>query len=182
MLLEQGGPICYRVFGRDRPVRLHRDRQTIVVGALTDTRLGDGEVGATDRVVDRIDTHQIHRQRAIGRMLRRLHVPAALVHVQLATDLAVLLQREQQVIGIDDVDRAMGLDIPGVDGARLVGGDIEHRLVHVIRKDERELFEPPNDLVDIFDDPRNRLVLVHHSFHAEPPDGRTTQRREQHAP
>ena len=71
--------------------------EAIVVGALTNARLGDGEVRAANRIVDRVDADEIDRQAAIDRVLIGLDVAAALVHVQLDVDVAVVLQREQVV-------------------------------------------------------------------------------------
>ena len=45
---------------------------------------------------------QVDRQRAVDRMQLGLDVAAALVHVQLAVDLAVVLEREEQVVGVHD--------------------------------------------------------------------------------
>ena len=71
--------------------------ETIVVGALANARFGDGEVGATNRIVDRVDANEVDRQAAIDRMLIGLDVAAALVHVQVDVEIAVVLQREQVV-------------------------------------------------------------------------------------
>ena len=94
--LRQRGGVAHRLFRRDRAVGLDRQRQPIVVGALSDARLGDGEVGAANRVVDRVDADEVDRQRRDRRrMLVGLDVAATLVHVQLDVDVAVVLQREE---------------------------------------------------------------------------------------
>ena len=103
-LRERGG-VAHRLFGRDRAVRLDRQRQAIVVGALADAGLGDREVRAANRVVDRVDADEVDRQAAIDGVLVGLDVAAALVHVQLDVDVAVVLQREEVVRRIDDRGR-----------------------------------------------------------------------------
>ena len=47
---------------------------------------------------------------------------------------------------------------------------------------ERERLEIADDLVDVFDDAGNRLVLVNDAVDAERPDRRAAERRQQHAP
>ncbi len=81
--------------------------EAIVVRALADARLGDGEVGAANRIVDRVDANEVDRETAVERMLVGLDVAASLVHVQLDVEIAVVLQREEVVRGIDDA-RAAG--------------------------------------------------------------------------
>src|SRR5207249_7001935 len=51
---------------------------------------------------------------AINGVLLGLHVAAALVDVQLAPDVAVVLDREQQLVGIHDAHRAVHLDVARV--------------------------------------------------------------------
>jgi len=114
-------------------------------------------------------------------VLLRLHVAAAFVHVQLATDVAVVLDGEQQLIRIDDRDRAVGFDVARVDRTGFVVFDVHHRFVHVGREHQRELLQPLDDLMHVLDHPGNRLVLVHHAVEPEGPHRRAPQRREQHA-
>ena len=95
--LRQRGGVAHRFFRRDRAVRLDREDEAIVVGALADARLGDGEVRATNRIVDRVDAHEVDRKTAVDRMLVGLDVAAALVHVQVDVEIAVVLEREQVV-------------------------------------------------------------------------------------
>ena len=60
--------------------------------------------------------------------------------------------------------------------------DAQHDVLDVVGERQRERLEVADDLVDVFDDARDRLVLVHDAVDAERPDGRAAQRRQQHAP
>src|SRR5439155_5609326 len=113
------------VLGRNGPVGFDREREPVVVGALPHAGLGDGEVGAPDGVVDRVHTDDVHRHGAVDRVLLGLDVAAPLVHVQLAPDVAVVLDREQQLIGVHDAHRTVGLDVARVHGTRLVVLDVQ---------------------------------------------------------
>ena len=108
--------------------------ETIVVGALADARLGDGEVRAAHRVVDRVDADEIDRQAAVDGVLIGFDVAAALVHVQLDVDVAVVLEREEMVVAVDDRDAGIGLDVAGGDRARLALRDAQDRVFHVLRR------------------------------------------------
>ena len=179
--LGQRGRVGDRVFRRDGAVGLDLDREPVVVGALADAGLGHREVGAADRIVDRVDAHQVHRQRPVGRMHLGLDVAAALVHVQLHGDLAVVLEREQEVVGVLDGDGAVLLDVAGVHRARALAADVEDRVVHVLGEHQGERLEPLHDLVDVLEHALHGLVLVHHAVEAEAPDRAAAQRGQEQA-
>ena len=104
VLLRQRGRVGDGVFRRDGAVGLDRYGEPVVVGALADAGLGHREVGPADRIVDGVDAHQVDRQRPVGRVHLGLDVATALVHVELHAHVAVVLEREQQVIGVLDRD------------------------------------------------------------------------------
>jgi len=114
-------------------------------------------------------------------MLLGLDVAAALVHVQLARNVAVVLQREEELIGVHDRHRAVRLEVARVDGSRLVALDVQHRIVHVGREHQRQLLQPLDDLMHVLDHAGDGLMLVDDAVEAECPDGRAPQRRQQHA-
>ncbi len=96
-------------------------------------------------------------------------------------DLAVVLEREQQVVGILDGDRAVLLDVAGVHRAGAIAADVEHRLVHVFREDQGQRLEALDDLVHVLEHALHRLVLVHDAVEAEAPDRAAAERREEQA-
>ena len=110
-----------------------------------------------------------------------LDVAAALVHVQLHADVAVVLQREEEVVGVLDDDRAVLLDVAGVDRPGALAADVEDRVVHVVGQHQGERLEPLHDLVDVLQHALDGLVLVHHAVEAEAPDRAAAQRGEEQA-
>ena len=114
-------------------------------------------------------------------MLVGLDVAAALVHVQLDVEIAVVLEREEVVRTVDDARAARRVDVGRRDRAGFGLRDVQHGVFDVVRQDQRQRLEVADDLVDVFDDARDRLVLVHDAVDAEPPHRRAAQRREQHA-
>ena len=52
-------------------------------------------------------------------------------------------------------------------------------VLDIFRKREGQRLEIADDLVDVFDDTRDRLVLVQHTVDADSPHGRAAQRRHQ---
>src|SRR2546427_8672862 len=80
-------------------------------------------------------------------MLLGLDVAAALVHVQLARNVAVVLQREEELIGVHDRHRAVRLEVARVDGSRLVALDVQHRIVHVRSEEHTSELQSQSNLV-----------------------------------
>ena len=182
MLLRERRGVRDGVLGRNRPVGLDGEGEPIVIRALPHACLGDGEVGAAHRIVDRVHTHHVHRHCSVDRMLFRLDVSATLVHIQLAADLAVVLHREQQLIGIHDRHGAVRLDVAREHGSGLVVLDVQDGLVHVGHQHQRQLLQALDDLVHVLDHTGDRLMLVDDAIQAERPHRRPPQGREQHAP
>ncbi len=131
--LRQRGGVADRLFRRDRAVGLDREHETIVVRALADARLGDGEVGATNRIVDRVDADEVDGETAIDRVLVGLDVAATLVDVQVDVEVAVVLKREEVVRGLDDARAAGRADVARGDGAGLGTRDVQDDFLDVVR-------------------------------------------------
>src|SRR6185503_10757688 len=101
---------------------------------------------------------------------------------QVDADVAVVLQREDVMVGFDDANTAGDLDVSGRHGTSLALGDAKNRLLDVVRQRERQRLEIPDDLVNVLDNAGNGLVLVDDAVDPEAPDGGPAEGREQHAP
>ena len=75
--LRQRCGVAHCLFRRDGAVRLDSQRQPVVVGALSNAGLGDSEVGAANRVVDRVDANDVDGQSLVDDVLIGLDVAAA---------------------------------------------------------------------------------------------------------
>jgi hypothetical protein len=58
---------------------------------------------------------------------------------------------------------------------------VQDDFLDVVRQDQRQRLEVGDDLVDVLDDARDGLMLVHHAVDAKRPDGGAAERREEHA-
>jgi hypothetical protein len=81
---------------------------------------------------------------------------------------------------VDDARTGRDDDVRRRHRARLALRDPQDRLFDVIGERQRQCFEIADDLMDVFNDARNGLVLVDDTVDAEAPDGRAAKRREQH--
>jgi len=130
-LRERGG-VAHRFLGRDGAVRLDREREAIVVRALTDARFGHGEVGAANRIVDRVHANEIDGKTAVERVLIGLDVAAALVHVKVDVEVPIVLQRKEMVRPIDDADSARAADVGRGDRAGFRTRDVENNVLDIV--------------------------------------------------
>ena len=115
-------------------------------------------------------------------MLIGFDIAASLVDVQVDVDVAVVLEREEMLPRIADANAVGGVDVGGGDGAGLGLGDAEDRLFDVVGEAERQLLQVADDLVHVFDDTGDGLMLMHDAVDAEAPHGRAAEGRQQHAP
>ena len=104
-----------------------------------------------------------------------LDVAPTLVDVELAADLAVVLQREEQLIRAHHPHRAVLLDVAGVDRPGTLTPDMKHGLVDIIREHQGERLEPLDDLMHVFQHAGHGLMLVHDPIEPEAPDGAAAQ-------
>ncbi len=114
-------------------------------------------------------------------MLVGIHVPTADVHVQFNRDVAIVLDGEDVVVGIDHTYTGRQLQHASREGTGRLERHAQHGLLEVIVEHQHERLQVADDLMHILHDTRNGLVLVHHAIDPEAPDGRTTKRRQQHA-
>src|SRR5205085_7519427 len=126
-------------------------------------------------IVNQVDTNNINRQGLVYDVLIRFDIPAAAADVQLDVDLAVTLQREQRMIAINDRDATLILDVARRHGARRAARYAQHDILDTFVEGKRQRLEVADDLMDVFDDARDGLVLVEHAIDAETPDRRATK-------
>jgi hypothetical protein len=67
------------------------------------------------------------------------------------------------------------------DRTRAIALDVEDGVFDVVNQRQRQRLEVADDLVHIFDDTRDGLMLVHDTINAHTPDSRAAQGRQQHA-
>ena len=82
---------------------------------------------------------------------------------------------------VDDANAAAAADVGGGDRAGLRLRDVQHDVFDVFGQRQRQRLEVADDLMDVFDDTRNGLVLVDDAVDAECPHGRAAEGRQQHA-
>src|SRR5690606_19075926 len=116
----------------DRSVRLDLHHETIEVGSLSNTGLLDDEVGAPNRIVDRVDTHQIRRHPARYIVLFGQDEATSLVYVELHPEIAVFLELQDVVILVDHRDRSMVPERRRAHRPRLAGAKLNDRLIHPV--------------------------------------------------
>jgi len=94
----------------------------------------------------------------------------------------VVLQREEVVVRVDDPDPSRRLDLPRRRRSGPADMELERRLFLVAIQREHQRLEVLDDLVHVLHHPGYRLVLMDDAIHAERPDGRAPERRQQDAP
>ena len=109
-----------------------------------------------------------------------LDVAAALVHVEIHRYFAIVLQREEEMIGIHHPHRGVDLDVARHHraGARLP--DLEHGLVGMLVEHQRQRLQALHDLVHVLEHAGHGLVLVHHAVEPERPHRGAAERGQQH--
>ena len=112
-------------------------------------------------------------------MLIALDVAASLVHVEFDIEVALVGDGEEVMRRVDDPGATTDLDVGGRDGAGSRLRDAEHRLLDIIGERQRERLEITDNLVDVFHDAADGLVLMHHAINTERPHGGAAQRRQE---
>jgi hypothetical protein len=115
-------------------------------------------------------------------MLIGFDVPTTAADVQFYVDLAITLQREEVLVTIDDRDAALAFDVGRGYSARRVFRNAKNCVLDALVQRKRECLEIADDLVDVFDDARNRLVLVKNTIDAEAPNRGPAERGQQKTP
>ena len=109
----------------------------------------------------------------------------ALVHVQLEVQILLFLERQDLMLRICDAHARREVGQAGGDDARARGADLQDRILYIVIEDDDERLQILDDLVNVFDDPLDRLVLDvpscreydhSHARAARPRNGQTPRR------
>ena len=103
-------------------------------------------------------------------MLIGLYETAPLLDAQFDVELALVVNRHQEVVRLVNRHATHRHDIGRRDRARLRYLDHEHRLGNILVQTEDERFEVLNDLVNVLDHPLNGLMLMHHAVDPKRPN------------
>jgi hypothetical protein len=106
----------------------------------------------------------------------RLDVAAALIDVELHAHVAIILQREEEMIGVLDYHRAVLLDVTRKDRSRAFTADMQNRVIHSVGQDQRQSLKALHDLMHVLQDALHGLMFVHHAVEAEAPDRASAER------
>src|SRR6185437_15481917 len=118
----------------------------------------------------------VDRKIPVGDVLIGLDITAAVIHVQLEGDVAIVLQREEMMVGLENRESGRSGDVAGLDRCRSGLGDADDGCLRRIVETQDERLEVRDDLMDVFHDTRNGLVLVYDTVDAESPNGGAAQR------
>ncbi len=100
--------------------------------------------------------------------------------LEFGLELHLLVERANMLVGVDDLDDLVALDIGRGDGAFLVGRKQKGVRVATVGL-EQYLFQVENDLRDILDHAGNGSELVSRAIDLHRGDGRSLEGTEQHA-
>jgi hypothetical protein len=116
MLQDRRG-LLEGVVGRDAPVGPDLEDELVVIGDLADAGVFDGVLDEADRGEERIDGDD-----ADGLIFLLVLLARAIAAAGLDLDLGLeglLVERADDLVGVDDRDVGIGLDVGGGDGTRL---------------------------------------------------------------
>jgi hypothetical protein len=99
---------------------------------------------------------------------------------ELHANRGALVERANDVIGIEDLDIGAGFDVAGAgDPGTFL---LEHHALHALRMlPERDFLDVEHDIGDVLAHARDRRELVQHAVDMHRRDGGALQRRQQHA-
>ena len=112
-------------------------------------------------------------------MLIALDVAAPLVHVEFDVEVALVGDGKEVVRRIDDPGAPADLNVGGRHGAGARLDDAEHGLLDIVGERQRERLEITDDLVHVFHDAADGLVLMHHAVDSKRPHGGAPERRQE---
>jgi len=136
-------------------------RNMLDAGAL------DGVADPADRAERRVEQDVADRAPALGLHAgRRRLVAAAALDLDLHLDLATGRQVRDDVLGIDDLDVVVGLDVGGRDRALAALGELQQHVVAVVEL-QHDTLQVQEDVDDVLLHAVERRVLVQHAGDAD---------------
>ena len=110
----------------------------------------------------------------------RAAVAAAHLDFELGLEALLLVERGDDLVGVEDLDTGVELDVAGGDRAFL--GHVEEQDARVaVREFEEDLLEVEDDVGDIFRDAGQRAEFMDGALELDAGDGGAFQRGEEHA-
>jgi len=94
-------------------------------------------------------------------------------------EVALVGDSKEVVRRIDDPSATAHLNVGGRHGAGARLHDAEHGLLDIVRERQRERLEITDDLVHVFHDAADGLVLMHHAVDTKRPHGGPAERRQE---
>ena len=166
----------------DDAVGLDVEDQLVEVGALLDARALDGVADPANRAEGRVEEDAADVPAALGLQPcgGRL-VAAPLLDLDLHLELAAGREVGDHVLGIDDLDVVVGLDVGGRDGAFTGLHELQQDVVAVVQLQDDAL-HVEQEIDDVLLHTVERRVLVQHPGDADLGRGVARHRRQQHAP
>ena len=132
-----------------------------------------------DRRVEAVDRDQPDR-RVLGPVALGRHVALAGVDGELHADLGTLVERADDVVGVEDLDVADGLDVAGRDRARTLLAH-DHALRAIAFHLDGDFLDVEDDVGHVLAHAGDRGEFVQHAVDLHRGDGGALQRRQQHA-
>src|SRR5690606_8464304 len=181
LLGQDAGGLAHGVLRLDRAIGLDIQDQAVQVGALLHTGGIDLVGNAAHRAEGRVQLQPADLARLVaGAAGGGGLVAHAAHHLQAHVELDVLGQGGDDVVGIDDLDAGITLDVTGGDHTPALAADLHRDLVTAVQADG-DVLEVQQDVQDILLQTLDRRVLVQHAVDLGFHDGGTGNGRQQHA-
>jgi hypothetical protein len=176
-MLEDRRSLLEGVVGRDATVGPDLEDQLVVVGDLANAGRLDGVLHEPDRGEERIDRNDADRLLFLLVGLTRI-IAAARLDLDFGLEGALLVERADDLIGIDDLDIGVGLDVRRSDGAGFGDLDLKGDRLALLGNDQ-DFLQVQDDVGDILDNSIDRLKLVVNAVDLDGGNGGTFNRAEE---
>ena len=179
MMAEDVAGLHHRVFGRDAAIGPDFDHELVVIGALADARVFNGVADAADRGEQRVNRNDADGLFLFLVLFSRAEA-AADFDFQLHVELLFLVERADVLVGVDDFDGLIALDVAGGNRAFLVDGEEQGVGFPVVRL-QQHFFEVQDNVGDVFDNAGHGAEFMRCAVDADGRDRGAFERAEQHA-